>query len=399
MNQAFGLSPQRSCESHASTVLVGTYPPTQCGIATFTRALASSLGVDRRVGVIDVSSDGPNHHGDDIHPAVVDTWTRGDGASLRRVLRTLNGFDSVILQHEFGIFGGRDGCEVLELTDKCEPPLLAVMHTVVERPSAHQRMMVEQIAGRARLMVTLTETARRRLLRTTSIDPQRIVVIPHGAHEVHRWSDHVEHAPILLTWGLIGPGKGIEHVIDAVALLSDLESPPVYWVVGETHPKVRQVSGESYRRALLARAHDLGVGNRVRFFDGYRDLHALHALIARADLVVLPYDSREQVTSGVLVEAIAAGFAVVATDFPHARELLGRGCGLVVPHEEPRALANAVRRVLSEPELRARLESSARQIAPSLFWPAVGATFGLLLDSSAAEVGRHDSLIPLGATA
>ncbi len=152
-------------------------------------------------------------------------------------------------------------------------------------------------------------------------------------------------APRLLTWGLLGPGKGIEWAIDALDLLADLVPRPNYIVAGTTHPKVREHSGEAYREMLVARAAAADTGGSVIFDDTYRDLNSLTELIQSADLVILPYDSADQVTSGVLVDAVAAGRPVVSTAFPHAVELLASGAGIVVPQRDPEALAAAIRTV------------------------------------------------------
>jgi polysaccharide biosynthesis protein PslF len=433
--------------NHASIALVGTYPPTQCGLATFTRSSAMAMSQNRRVGVVELL-DAPRGNAPSM---VAGSWVRGDRQSMLAAVAALETFDAVVLEHEFGIYGGPDGDEVLDLARALRIPIVAVLHTVLEQPSPHQRFILEQLAQCCDAVVTLTETARRRLLRSVSIDPLKVFVIPHGAHEVRsRFSTFVsgsvsflqmlkptdEQADkstlgysssqrvasmnwdtnnlpfanlvwpeaqkpkskdprVLLTWGLLGPGKGIEHVIDAVSLLRDMDRPPQYWVVGETHPKVRETSGESYRESLVQRAIEGGVEHLVKFFDGYRDLTGLHELITQADLVVLPYESREQVTSGVLVEAIAAGLPVVATDFPHARELLSQGCGVVVPHDDPIAMAAAIREILTHDSLRFRLGAVARRIAPSLYWPEVGRSFGALVDRCVAvrrklDVEVHD---------
>ncbi len=418
--------------NHASIALVGTYPPTQCGLATFTRSSAMAMSQNRKVGVVELL-DAP---GGNPAAMVVGSWIRGDRQSMLAAAETLGTFDAVVLEHEFGIYGGPDGEEVLDLVEALRVPLVSVIHTVLEQPSSHQRFILERLTQRSDSVVTLTETARRRLLRSISIDRSKVVVIPHGAHEVRSrystfargsvsfleilkpsdelgnleiadslkspkngsmiwdssnlpfanlvWPDNPrpknDRPQTLLTWGLLGPGKGLEHAIDALGLLKDMSQPPHYWIVGQTHPKVREASGEAYRESLVKRAVAAGVDHLVTFFDGYRDLTALHDLVAQADLVVLPYESREQVTSGVLVEAIAAGLPVVATDFPHARELLSQGCGLVVEHDDPAAMAAAIREILTCDSLCFRLRSAARLIAPSLFWPEVGRSFGDLVD-------------------
>jgi len=179
----------------------------------------------------------------------------------------------------------------------------------------------------------------------------------------------------MLTWGLIGPGKGIERVLDAMPALHDLPRRPRYLVAGRTHPKVLAADGESYREARMAQARRLGVAESVCFDDDYRDMEALNALIASSAVVVLPYDSTDQVTSGVLVDAIAAGKPVVATAFAHAEELLASGAGIVVPHDDPDAMASALRRVLFEPGLAERMAAEASRLAPALGWPVVAGEY------------------------
>jgi glycosyltransferase involved in cell wall biosynthesis len=184
--------------------------------------------------------------------------------------------------------------------------------------------------------------------------------------------------PLLLTWGLLGPGKGIEWAIDALALLKNLNPHAVYRIAGDTHPKVAALEGESYREMLARRALGRGVSDNVQFDAGYRDLPALAELISEASIVVLPYDSPDQVTSGVLVDAIAAGRPVVATAFPHAIELLSSGAGIVVPRRDPVALANALRTILSNPRLAESMAAEARRLAPSLAWSSVAARYATL---------------------
>ncbi len=181
-----------------------------------------------------------------------------------------------------------------------------------------------------------------------------------------------------MTWGLLGPGKGIEWAIDAFAELDDLDPAPTYVIAGATHPKVREVDGESYRAMLMERAERSGAGSRISFDDSYRDLESLTGLIRSANLVVLPYDSADQVTSGVLVDAVAAGRPVVSTAFPHAVELLASGAGIVVPQRDPQALAEAISSVLANPARARAMAAEARRLAPDLSWSAVAARYDAL---------------------
>ena len=350
---------------------LSTHPPTQCGLATFNSALASHLQPDlRRSGVVRVTSDADdNLH----HPGVVHTWPANGVAGWRAAASALNTFDVAIVQHEYGIYPGEDGEDVLPLLRRLTGPSIVVLHTVLVQPTMRQKALLEQIVDAASAVVTMTDSARDRLLVGYVVDGSKVNVIPHGA------TDHAPVAtdrrrrgrPHLLTWGLLGPGKGIEWALRALARLQDLDPTPTYTVAGKTHPKVLERHGEAYRTSLRDLGAELDLTDSVRFESVYRDVASLSRLIRSADVVVLPYDSREQVTSGVLIEAVAAGVPVVATPFPHAVELLGNGPGLLVPYHDAAALAAAIRRLLTEPGLAAQLARRTRTLAPALRWSVV----------------------------
>lgn len=354
-----------------SVGVVSTYPPTACGLATFTASLVRHLRASPRapsVGVVQVTETPLTT----VLPEVVTQMVTSTPGAATRAARALDGADLTIVQHEYGIFGGPCGEEVLELLAALRTPTVVVTHTVLSQPSDRQRTVLSAVAGAADVVVAMSGVARRRLVDRYDVDPAKVIVIPHGA--VVQPGGRVPLTggrPRLLTWGLLGPGKGIEWTIDALALLKDLDPLPRYLVAGQTHPKVQESHGESYRASLRQRALDRGVEDMVVFDGRYRPPPALPGLVRNADVVVLPYESREQVTSGVLVEAIACGRPVVASAFPHAVELLSSGAGLVAPLRDPEGLASALRQVLTVPGLAVRMAEEAARIAPSLAWSAV----------------------------
>jgi glycosyltransferase involved in cell wall biosynthesis len=311
---------------------------------------------------------------------------RSSVASVDSAAAALDGFDVVVVQHEFGIFGGEYGRDVVGLVAQLSVPVIVVLHTVLERPSPSQREIVEQLADGAEFVVAQSKAARARLLSAHTVELERVRVIPHGARanlSPATLSRHVSRRPMILTWGLLGRGKGIEFVIDALARLRDLEPPPRYVVLGQTHPRVLKREGEAYRDSLIARARMLGVDDLVEFDDSYRPTESVLARIRAADIVVLPYRSRDQVVSGVLVEAIASGKPVVATRFPHAIELLGTGSGILVPHEDPEAIATALRSLLTDPALASRAAAAARRQAQTHHWETIGRAYRQLAAAAA----------------
>ena len=363
--------------------VLSTYPPTQCGLATFSRSLVDSLRDEQdSVGVVQLVDSA-----DEPRPAhVVHQWVRGSARGGEFAADALNQFDVAILQHEYGIFGGRDGLDVLDVADALRVPMVLVVHTVLVEPSNRQRLIVRELVARSAVVVTMTRAARDRLGAHYGIDLDKIRVIPHGAHAgshptprpqaaagqeswVAPTANVQERRPVVLTWGLLGEGKGIEWAVEAMAQLRDLS--PVFRVVGQTHPKVLARDGERYRDRLVDRARRCGVTDLVEFDARYLDAESLRRVVADADVVLLPYDSKEQVTSGVLAEAVTAGKPVVSTGFPHAVEALGGGAGLLVNRKDPTGIAHGVRRVLTEPALAASMTAEARRIAPQMLWPAV----------------------------
>ena len=368
--------------------ILSTFPPTECGIATFSAALAA--GVIANGGTVDVVRCGATPPLEDV--SVVGTLATHDSHGLPAPLDVLNATDVAIIQHEYGLYAGHDGAEVLDTMAGIAVPTIIVAHTVLSSPTKNQRHVLEQACERANAVVVMTETARSRLTTCFDVKSSKVFVIPHGAATPPAISPtpepgRRERAPRVLTWGLLGPGKGIEWAIDAMAELADLRPLPHYVIAGATHPKVLAHSGESYRQMLVERAASSTAAARVSFDDTYRDLASLTDLIRSADLVVLPYDSTDQVTSGVLVDAVAAGRPVVSTAFPHAVELLASGAGLVVPQGDSAALAAAIRSVLTDPDLAALMAAEARRLAPDLSWTAVARRYDDLAGHLLA--GRH----------
>ncbi|HEX9856347.1 MAG TPA: glycosyltransferase [Acidimicrobiia bacterium] len=371
--------------AHGSSIgFVSTYPPTVCGLASFTASLVDAVALGRGsragLGVVDVG----DNWADASRRDVVFHHSIGHGPSLERATRILNSYDTVSIQHEFGIFSGPDGDEVLDLVSGLTVPTAVTFHTVLDEPSRHQRTIIRHLAERADRSVVMSETAADRLIRRYGSDPDRIEVIPHGADALFGGPSLVAgDRPLVLTWGLIGPGKGLEWVIEAFAGLADLEPLPRYLIAGATHPHVIESSGEAYREGLVSLVRRLGLEEMIEFDDRYLDRRSLALMVRSADLVVLPYASTEQVTSGVLVEAIAAAKPVIATRFPHAVELLSEGAGITVPHGDPASMTSELRRLLTDRRLTSRMRMDARRLADGWFWPTIGRRFGSMMSDMA----------------
>lgn len=369
---------------------VSTYPPTACGLATFTAALRGAMADGRGseeglevVSLVESRLEEPRSE-------VVFQHVNGDRSSLQQAIEALSEHDVAIFQHEYGIYGGPDGAEILDMIAGVDIPTIVTLHTVLGNPTLRQKRILERIVDLAGQTVVMSDTALRRVRDKYDIDPDKVTMVPHGAMAgVAAPSDATGPRPIILTWGLIGPGKGLETALEAFASLKDLRPLPRYVILGKTHPKVQAAQGDAYLDGLKAKTHALGLEDVVEFDSRYLDTGSLVSEIRQADIAFLPYESTEQVTSGVLVEALAAGKPVVATDFPHAVEMLGGGAGALVAHSDPDGMAAALRSLLSEPELAARMATMATSIGSTLHWPVVAHQY----ESIASALVERDAVV------
>jgi polysaccharide biosynthesis protein PslF len=330
--------------------IVSTHTSAPCGLARFTAGLAEALSVDgSNVGWV---ADGP-----------------------------LNQADVAILQHE----DGATGDDVVDTLAGLRVPSIVVIHTVPKNPTPQQRSALESIAASADHVVVMSQAARERFYLTYAVDRLKVTAIPHGATLPTAPRVKRPSRPTILTWGLLRPGKGIERVIDAMPSLRDVPGRPRYVIAGPMDPRVSVAEAEAYRDARLEQARALGVADSVTFDHRYYDKTALAELIQQASVVVLPDDSTDQVSSGVLVDAFANGRPIVATAFPHAVELLGSGAGMVIDHDDPVALAAALRRIITQPRLAGSMAAEVRQRAPEVAWPVVAAAYVELAQRLIAE--------------
>lgn len=352
--------------------ILSTYPPTPCGLATFSASLADGLCANGSDVTVVRVADG--FRSSDAR--VIAELSNGSVTSVAAASQMLNESDIAVVQHEYGIYGGVDGSEVVDIIAALHVPVIVVAHTVLKDPTPNQRWVLESIAAMAAQVVVMSGAARQRLCLGFTVDPDKVITIAHGATVPRHFARPARSdRPTLLTWGLLGPGKGIERVIEAMGSLRGLPSRPRYLIAGRTHPKVLAADGEAYRDARAEQARLGGLSDSVSFDASYRDVFSLTKLVQSSAVVVLPYDSTDQVTSGVLVDAVASGRPVVATAFPHAVELLASGAGMVVDHDDPDALVAALFRLLTEPKLAAQMAAEATRLAPRMAWPIVASAY------------------------
>jgi glycosyltransferase involved in cell wall biosynthesis len=315
------------------------------------------------------------------------------------------GDDVVMIEHEFGIFGGPDGEHVLSLARELRVPMVLTLHTVLSAPSVRQAEVLRALCELATLVCVFTETAKRMMVDAHLAPPERVRVVPHGgptallpsrngngngARRLLRGPRRpgVESGPIdgsrrvLSTFGLISPGKGIETAIAAMPAIVERHPEALYVVAGQTHPEVAKRHGEEYRLGLERQARDLGLGDHVIFDDRFLTIDDLAEMLAATTIYVTPYRSREQIVSGALTFAIVAGCPTVSTPYFYAEDLLGSGAGVIVPFDDPAALAEAVAELLDDPSRLKRAAATARAVGRELAWPEVGRQTAKVLEEA-----------------
>lgn len=384
--------------------VVGTYVPRRCGIATFTTDLCEAIAAESpEAAVLAVPvNDVAEEHA--YPPRVRFEIAEAEIASYRGAAEFLNvsGVELVCLQHEFGIFGGPAGSHVLALLRDLRVPVVSTLHTVLRDPDSNQLKVLEEIADRSDRIVVMSRMAQEFLREIYHVDGNKIDVIPHGIPDVpfvdpnfHKDTFGVEGKSVLLTFGLLGPNKGIEHAIGALPEIVRRHSEVVYVILGATHPHVKRSDGESYRLSLERLARSLRVERHVVFHNRFVSLEELLEFIGAADIYLTPYLSEAQIVSGTLAYATGAGKAVISSPYWYARELLAEDRGVVVPFADSKAIANAVSHLLEDDARRHAMRKRAYLHGREMVWSAVAARYLRTF----AEVRRARSLHPRPAAA
>ena len=383
--------------------VVGNFPPTRCGIATFTADMVAAVqqaAPSSRVDVYAMVASEAQPCPEGVYATIGET----DREAYRMAGRSIDssGADALWLQHEFGIFGGDAGEWIIDLLTPVAAPLIVSFHTVLSEPSAAQRRVMEWLIARATRLVVMSEEGDATLRRLYRVGRDQIRVIAHGVPDrpFGRGSQMkakfglVGH-DVLMTFGLLSPNKGLETVIAALPAIVAQYPDVIYLIAGATHEKVLAFEGEAYRERLMALAGSLGVAGHIRWIDRYLPTDELLDLIEAADIYITPYNDAEQSTSGTLSYAVALGKAVISTPYKHAVELLDNGVGTLVPFGNPPSIAKAVSDLLgSRTELTA-MQLRAYAVGRSMIWPAIGQKSVAVVDE--VRAGSLPSL-PRGAT-
>ena len=356
---------------------ISDYPPRKCGIATFTQDLRNAINSQYPHSETFIISVNDLPEGYNYPPEVRFEIQHNDLSNYRNAADYLNfnPVDIVCVQHEFGIFGGPAGNYLLTLLKEIKSPIVTTFHTILKNPDVEQMKVMRELIRLSSRYVVMSETGKDFLEKIYHADPLRIDIIPHGIPDMpfvdpNFYKDQfgVEGKYVILTFGLISPGKGIENVLKALPKVIKKFSNIVYIVLGATHPNLLRQQGESYRFSLERLANDLGINKNVIFYNRFVSLEELKEFIGAADIYITPYLNEAQITSGTLSYAFGCGKAVISTPYWHAQELLNDSRGILVPFNNPDAIAEAIEELISNETLRHSMRKKAYIIGREMIW-------------------------------
>jgi len=369
--------------------VIGNYLPRQCGIATFTADLCDALAgqmenpeEDLIAVVMDDIAEGykyPPRVKFQIRAHIQSDYIRA--ADFLNVHK----FDIAIVQHEYGIFGGKNGAHVLHLLQNLRMPIITTLHTVVSKPSNEQIVIIQELAKYSEFLVVMAHHARVLLKEVYGIDDSKIAFIPHGIPDVpferagsYRKDLGFENRKILLTFGLLSPGKGIETMIKAMPAIIEKHPEVIYIVLGKTHPHCKDKSGDSYRQSLYLLVNELKIDKHVHFQNQFVDLKTLTQYVRAADIYITPYVNEEQIVSGTLAYAIGMGTTTVSTPYWYAREMLDHGKGRLVPFDDPKEMAKEIDYLLSNENVCLDIRKKCYHDGRSMIWSKVAEDYNEL---------------------
>ncbi|WP_246611015.1 glycosyltransferase family 4 protein [Aquisediminimonas profunda] len=362
--------------------LIGGFSPRRCGIATFTTDTYASIKAAFPTAVIDVYAMAPLTNDIGFGAPVCGTIVENDPASFIAAATEIETScaDVIWLQHEFGLFGGRAGDKILELLDRVAAPLIVTLHTVMPDPDPDQLRVMLRIVAQASKLVVMSDRAALLLGSVFGADTNQIVLIPHGVPdrpfgraEHFKRKFGLEGRQVLMTFGLLSPGKGIEVAVAALPEIAARHPNVIYCIVGATHPNLLATEGEAYRQRLQSLASELGVESHIQWVDEFLEADTLLNWIEAADIYLTPYLGANQATSGTLSYALALGKAIVSTPYAHAVELLADDHGVLVEFNNSPALAAAIDALLDNPDLLKALQVRAYNKGRDMIWPSFAA--------------------------
>jgi len=375
---------------------LSTYPPRECGLATFTQDLVmqlDSMHPAGRSGIIAVSNESLQY--DDN---VIMELAQNDRSSYTQTASKLNNsdIDLLVIEHEFGIYGGERGKYLLDLIDNLKIPFITTLHTVLPEPDSKQRHILNVLGQNGEKTITMAENTVDTLIKVYGIDPSKIAVINHGvpympmkSREKLKAESGLDDRFIISTFGLLGPGKGLEYGIKAISKVTEKHKNVLYYILGQTHPTIKKESGEDYRRSLEEMVATMGIDDNVIFVDKYLKKEEIVRYLKLSDIYLTPYLNRDQAVSGTLAYAVGYGRVIVSTPYRYAKEMLSQGRGLLAKFRDPESIASCIEYVLDHPEEKEKMEMRTLAKGKTMTWQNVAGQYQALFASILKQTAKE----------
>jgi len=383
-----------------NVAFLSTYPPRECGIATFTQDLARELDKVKLLNkpmVIAVSNNDYSYS----ERVIMQLWQH-DRESYIRTAEAINNLniELLVIEHEYGIFGGDTGEYLLDLVNNLQIPFITTLHTILSNPTAKQKEILKKLGEKSAKIVTMAKNTKPILQRVYDIDPSKIEVIHHGvpyrtlqSRDKLKEKHGLSGRSVVSTFGLLSPGKGLEYGIEAIAKVAEDHKDIVYLILGQTHPCVKKESGEVYREKLVKMVDDLGIREHVRFVDKYLTKDEIIHYLQLSDIYMTPYLGREQAVSGTLAYAVGYGRVIVSTPYSYAREMLADGRGLLAEFNDADSLARHIRYILDNPKEKKEMENRTLSVGRTMMWENVANHYARLIIDTLDEIKLMDSMV------
>ena len=381
-------------------IYVSTYPPRECGIATFTRALTKAINVLNPLYLADIVAIDDEKSGGERQQYPWEVKYKIDQDDLRSWINAADyinqsSADVVMLQHEFGVYGGKQGEYVLPFIERIKNPIVVCMHTVLKEPEPKMCETVQRISERSSAIVVIVNAAGERLVGHYNIDPDKIVVIPHGVPDIpygpsapHKEKLRLNGWTVISSFGLFSRSKGYEYAIEAMRSVVKKHPRTKLLLLGETHPVVRRQEGEKYRQDLKRLIAKYGLESNVEFVNRYLSIGEIVNYLQATDVYVTPYPNLDQVSSGTLSYAVSAGRPCISTPYVYAKEVLSHHRGLICEPLDSDDLAEKINYLLDNPKVAEEISKKAYTYGRNMIWPSVALRHLDLFEIVASEYER-----------
>jgi glycosyltransferase involved in cell wall biosynthesis len=392
--QKKGEKPMTGTNKIRNVAFLSTYPPKECGLATFTEDLVKAIDKISLIQAIVIAVGDREKY---VDSRVKYILSQHDRASYRQAALWANrNLDLLVIEHEYGIFGGECGEYILDLAKELKIPFIVTTHTVLQEPFAKQRIVLRDLGRLSAKVVVMAESSIPILAEEYGIESRKITFIPHGVPTMDMESREnlkikygLQNKQIISSFGLISPAKGLEYGIEAVAKVVADYNDLIYLILGKTHPDVKASRGENYRHSLMNLAERLGVGNHVQFVDKYLTKEEVITYLHLSDMYLTPYLSKEQAVSGTMAYAMGCGRVIISTPYRYAQEMLASGHGMLADFKDSDSIASCIRIILDNPAGKEEMEMRTLAVGQTMTWTNVASSYAELCTRIIEDIGSQ----------